>query len=99
MLGNRVNPDGLCHGCAGQAVAATQPAPQRQADPVQARSYTKSVLQAQRRSANSDSVGRARRVTTGTVPLRSWKVPVGPSLGRVARCTIASVPSVTVWGP
>jgi hypothetical protein len=35
----------------------------------------------------------------GTVPLRSWKLPVGPSLGRVARRTIASAPSVTVWVP
>jgi hypothetical protein len=36
MLGNRVNPNGLCHRCAGQAVAATQPALQRQANPIQA---------------------------------------------------------------
>jgi len=32
MLGNGVNPNGLCHQCAGQAAAVTQPAPQRQAD-------------------------------------------------------------------
>jgi hypothetical protein len=30
---------------------------------------------------------------------RSWKVPVGPSGGRFARRTIASVPSVTICVP
>ena len=35
----------------------------------------------------------------GTWPGRSWKVPVGPSGGRVATWTMASVPSVTVCVP
>ena len=35
----------------------------------------------------------------GTIPSRSWKVPVRPFLGSVARRTIASVPSLTVWVP
>jgi hypothetical protein len=35
----------------------------------------------------------------GTRPCRSWKVPVGPPGGRVARWTITSVPSVTVCVP
>ena len=35
----------------------------------------------------------------GTWPCRSWKVPVGPSGGRVATWTMASVPSVTVCVP
>jgi hypothetical protein len=40
MLGNGVNPSDLWHEYTGQAVAATQPAPQRQVDLVQARSDT-----------------------------------------------------------
>jgi len=35
----------------------------------------------------------------GTWPCRSWKVPVGPSGGRVATWTMAWVPSVTVCVP
>ena len=40
-----------------------------------------------------------RTAYQGTGPFRSWKVPVGPSGGRVARWTMASVPSVTVCVP
>jgi hypothetical protein len=56
MLGNGVRPNGLCHGCAGQAVTATQPTPQRQAGQSKRRSYTKSVLQASR-AAPSEPIG------------------------------------------
>jgi hypothetical protein len=51
---------------------------------------------------NAENLRRGRSVRfiyQGTGPCRSWKVPVGPSGGRVARRTIASVPSVTVWAP
>src|SRR5262245_1482388 len=43
--------------------------------------------------------GFVRLIYQGTRPGRSWKVPVGPSGGRVARRTMASVPSVTVCVP
>jgi hypothetical protein len=62
MLGNRVNPNGLCHECAGQAVAATQPAPQRQADQSKRRSYTKSVLRASRATRASQSALKLAQV-------------------------------------
>ena len=45
------------------------------------------------------SIVARRTAYQGTGPLRSWKVPVGPPGGRVARRTMASVPSVTVCVP
>lgn len=46
-----------------------------------------------------DAPSPVRPTYQGTLPLRSWKVPVGPSGGRVARRTMASVPSATVCVP
>lgn len=47
MLGNGVNPSDLWHEYTGQAVAAAQPAPPRQADLVQARNVTQKCMATQ----------------------------------------------------